>query len=180
MLFRSFAVQITLGVRKVAPMTNWLAPEIAARITAAADNYSPSNPQQLKQLHTALCRAEPREVYFGIMAVFLTPRFGPQEVAGRLLIGIKPRPREPLEEIIRDVLGTWDLSVEQLPWYLAEKFGGSEVLNTLAALEGEGTRTEQELVAIGTFRFWLPKFHPDAQPCGQPDLAHKAAQGRLP
>lgn len=161
-------------------MTSWLAPEITARITAVADDYSPSNPQQLKQLHTALCRAAPREVYFGIMGVFLTPRYGPQEVAGRLLIGIGSRPREPLETIIRNVLGTWDFSVEQLPWYLADKFGGSEVLSTLASLEGEGNRTEQELVAIGTFRFWLPKFGPDAQPGGQPDLVHKAAQGRLP
>ena len=159
-------------------MTSWSASEITNRIVDAADNYSPSNPQQLKQLHTALCHAAPKEVYFGIMAAFRVARFGPQEVAGRLLMGIKPRPRQSLEAIVRDLLPTWDLSVEELPWYLAEKFGASELRSTLDALEVEGTRTDQELVAIRAFRFWLPKSPAAAQPIIPPDLAHKAAQGR--
>lgn len=152
-------------------MTSWIAKDITDRIVDTADRYSPSNLQQLKQLHTALCHAVPHEVYFGLMGTFLIPRFGPQEVAGRLLIGIKPSPREPLETTIRNILGTWNLSVEQLPWYLADKFGVSEVLSSLAKLESEDKRTEQELVAIGTFRFWLPKFRVDSQLGNQKDNA---------
>jgi hypothetical protein len=159
-------------------MTSWSATEITTRIVDAADKYSPRNPQQLKQLHTALCHADPKEVYFGIMAVFRIPRFGPQEVAGRLLMGIKPRPREPLESIVRNSLATWDLSVEELPWYLAEKFGAKEILSTLDALETESTRSDQELVAIRSFRFWLPKCPTDAQPIIPPDLSRQAAPGR--
>lgn len=159
-------------------MTSWSTSEITNRIVDAADNYSPSNPQQLKLLHTALCHAVPKEVYFGIMATFRVPRFGPQEVAGRLLIGIKPRPRQSLETIVRDLLPTWDLSVEELPWYLAEKFGANELRATLDALEVEDSRTEQELVAIRTFRFWLPKSPAAAQPIIPPDLSRQAALGR--
>jgi hypothetical protein len=50
-----------------------------------------------------------------------------QQTAGTLLLSLVPEPHQSLEEILRSAAAYWNLSVEQLPFYLREVFGGAAV-----------------------------------------------------
>jgi hypothetical protein len=135
-------------------MVNLTADEITNRIKMVAAKYGSRNPQQLKQLHFALSHSDRRETYRGLINVFRENDFASQEIAGRLLMGLKPKCFDDLPQAVHSILGTWNASVEELPYYFATKFGKTELIRVLATLEKE-PHTERELQAIKTFRFWL-------------------------
>jgi hypothetical protein len=76
-----------------------------------------------------------------------------QEYAGRLLLRLKPPPPLEPQQTMRLLLSNWDVSVEQLPWYLEAVFGTGVPIAALVQLERDpnvevGRR-------IDTVRFWL-------------------------
>lgn len=135
-------------------MVNWKAEDITSYIKMVAAKYGARNPQQFSQLHSALSHSDRREAYRGLINVFRENDFASQEIAGRLLMGLKPKCFDDLRQVVQSILGTWNASVEELPYYFAAKFGKVELIRVLDALEGE-PHTERELQAISTFRFWL-------------------------
>ncbi|MCP4146133.1 MAG: hypothetical protein GY757_00145 [bacterium] len=79
--------------------------------------------------------------------------FAAQDLAGKLLFELKPDTSRSLDEIIRNTLPNWDKSVEELPWYLALKFGESEFRKTLANIRAGADEGIMDLAK--TFEWWL-------------------------
>jgi len=81
--------------------------------------------------------------------------FGDQEVAGRLLVAVRPECDRPLDDILRSTVSTWNVSVEQLPIYLRDRFGRDEVVEAATRLASEYSAESREARALGTVRWWI-------------------------
>jgi hypothetical protein len=75
-----------------------------------------------------------------------------QEYAGRLLLRLKPKPPYDAKQTTRLLLSHWDVSVEQVPWYLVAVFGEGTLKDCLAELEREAKISAR---VAETVRFWL-------------------------
>lgn len=97
------------------------------------------------------------EVLYGIFTdpARLDSRFRDQQIAGRHLRAMNPPCPIELDEAISGLLSTWDLSVEEVPWYFANTFSKDAVLQALERIESGSDRDDSELRAIKTWRFWL-------------------------
>jgi hypothetical protein len=78
-----------------------------------------------------------------------------QETAGKLLLSLVPEPRQSLEEILRSAAGNWNLSVEQLPFYLRDVFGRSAVAEAAQRLAQTYPPESREARALLTICWWL-------------------------
>ena len=101
---------------------------IIEKIKSSADRYGSSNKQQKKQLFSWLKNASERELFFGLFSFFCDPglqdnQYERQQLAGTILFSMKPDCPLKLDGAIYATPTHWDLSVEELPWYLCEKFG---------------------------------------------------------
>jgi hypothetical protein len=74
--------------------------------------------------------------------------------AALLLYQIKPISPLPCREAVRGLLGGWDISIEEVPWYLDEVYGRNRVLKAIAELMEESL-TESEKVNLRTIAYWL-------------------------
>lgn len=133
---------------------NWLAADITAEVRRTASVFGSRNRQEFRRLHDMVSRAAPQQVFFGLMNVFLEKEFEAQQLSGRLLMGLQPKLQQPLDQIIRPVLESWNVSVEELPFYLARKAGMTQLLATLSSLESEPL-SDSGTQAVKTFRYWL-------------------------
>ena len=68
---------------------------------------------------------------------------------------LRPSPHQPLDEIIRAVLPTWNVSVEQLPFFLADTFSADEVARATSRLKGDYPADSREQKALDTIRWWI-------------------------
>ena len=136
-------------------MLAWSTEEITHKVIESADRFGGANPQQLKQLAFVLAKYADAHVFEGLMAVFRNGEnvWCRHELAGRLLVLVNPVPPTTWPEALRECLGTYELSVEQLPWYLAGRVGRRVLTETLDTLACE-VKTEKELRAVDTMRFW--------------------------
>jgi hypothetical protein len=81
--------------------------------------------------------------------------FGDQEIAGQLLVAVRPECSRPLDDILRSTVSTWNVSVEQLPFYLRDTFGRDEVVEAAARLASEYQAESREARALSTVRWWV-------------------------
>jgi len=133
--------------------------EIATLVAESASRFGDQNPQQLDYLTSRLRAVNEATVAQGLLSVFTDGAAPPsgaaaQELAGRLLAALQPKAEINLRQILPVVLGRYELSVEQLPHYLASLFGSDLVLAELGHL-GEADLSQRELQALQTMRFWL-------------------------
>jgi hypothetical protein len=71
-----------------------------------------------------------------------------------LLFVLNPPTTLPLNYLVLG-LSKWNLSVEELPWYLAIQFGEERFLHELDIIEQESSNNEDLIRAIHTARRWL-------------------------
>lgn len=92
-----------------------------------------------------------------VIGVFGSPKTEllDQETAGKLLIETQPECFDSLEGILRSVISTWNVSVEQLPYYLEHVFGHDKVIEATAQLEPEYRENSTETNALRVLRWWL-------------------------
>ncbi len=114
----------------------------------------------LHQLRMRLQQLSPDQRAEALLGIFTTRRspdtaFGDQEIAGRLLIALRPECRRSLDDILRSIASTWNVSVEELPHYLCAVFGRGEVIAAAARLERDYPAESPEARALGTVRWWL-------------------------
>lgn len=92
-----------------------------------------------EQLCARLRRAEGREVYHALFSLACSrydPLHTPTALAGHLLLWLKPPCPVSCQEAIQAVsVSDWDLSEEEVIWYLAGHFGPGQVSEVLDALE---------------------------------------------
>ena len=115
--------------------------------------------QRIRQWIELLRHRPAGEVFDALVGVFCntdrpTRRFLDQEYAGRILLAVKPPCSQDIQSVIKRTLATWDISIEQLPFYFSDVFGTEAVLQALDALD-RIDNSQQEQKAIRTFRFWL-------------------------
>jgi hypothetical protein len=125
---------------------------LVQRVIVATERWQTINPQELAHL-VRLARGLPAEGQWAfLVALFLHRSLPVQEYAGLLLLQLEPPCNEPLPDLLRSVLPTWDRSVEQLPFYLAETFGRDAVLHAVAEPSVTAAIEQGQLEAV---RFWL-------------------------
>jgi hypothetical protein len=137
----------------------WTSGIVVSKIYDAADTTGRVDRQRLTQWIEILRQRPGDEVFEALIGVFCNVHredklFVAQEYAGRILLALKPPCSRDIQDVIKRTLATWDLSVEQLPWYFAEIVGLEAVLRVLDVLDTQ-VSSQQERDAIRTFRFWL-------------------------
>jgi hypothetical protein len=87
-----------------------------------------------------------------------------QELAGFLLRwSARPCPL-PIADVLLKLLKGWNLSVEEVPWYLVDQFGSQEVLERLQELIPSISSSEK-LRRLDTLAFWVRNYKgPQASP----------------
>ena len=140
---------------------DWNKDTIFEKVIEVADKYGPRNPQQIKQFNTILRKCDKTEVFEGLYRVFLfddsPKKFERQQLAGVLLFKTKPRVHVDLAERISLLLETWDVSVEEVPWYFAE-LCGVEKVNIAIGKVRNYTLSKNERTALDTIEWWLSKY----------------------
>jgi hypothetical protein len=132
---------------------------IASLVAGSAERYGGDSARELGDLAQVLGSAEPPELFWGLYQTFTAQplgsrRYQQQALAGSLLLRLRPPCPLPACEAIRNVLGAWEVSVEELPWYLALACGEDAVWLAMSELEAEPLDDGRRLV-LHTFRYWL-------------------------
>jgi len=132
---------------------------VVSKLYETVDSTGRLDAQRLEQWLGVLRRRPAVEAFEALVGVFCNAsrpdsRYLDQEYAGRLLLSLNPPSPPDVQAVIKRTLPTWDLSVEQLPMYFEAAIGREAVLQALDMLCSQGS-SEQEQMAIETFRFWL-------------------------
>ncbi|RYY86590.1 MAG: hypothetical protein EOO15_14095 [Chitinophagaceae bacterium] len=140
--------------------------DIAALVSDRANNFGADNWQQVQYCASRLKNLPSEDVLTGLMTVFTEGAPPPagsaaQELAGKLLIALAPSGDLNLESLLRKVLPRYELSVEQLPYHLANLIGKDKVYAATQTLEAERL-TSTEHRALKTLQFWLRNQPSDA------------------
>jgi len=96
-------------------------------------------------------------LFHGLYTVFLCnddDYFNRQQLTGRMLFKIRPGLRLDLVQIIKNCLFTYNLSIEEQPFYLRGMCGIERVKLAISEVE-EISLFEQEKIILNTFKFWL-------------------------
>lgn len=133
--------------------------EICELVVERATRFGDRNFQQFEQLASRLEQLEEGTVADGLLMVFTDTSPPPvgsraQELAGALLTKLTPKGSTELEPFLQAALPRYELSVEQLPHYLAQRFGPGELEAALDELDQDQFGVDHRR-AIKTFRFWL-------------------------
>ncbi|MBW8873617.1 MAG: hypothetical protein JF614_01520 [Acidobacteria bacterium] len=132
---------------------------IASLIASSAERYGGDSARELDDFVKVLETADRLELFWGLYGVFTKPRqelrrFPHQALAGSLLLCLRPPCPLPACEAIRGVLLSWEVSIEELPWYLALTCGEDTVWNAIAQLDAEPLSDRERLV-LHAFRYWV-------------------------
>ena len=127
--------------------------EIRTRLYKTVD--APNSQQSVLHLMWRLMKEDPETVLTALLGVYFEDSgYRVQENAGGLLWRLKPKYTRNLGDDVKRSLKYWNVSVEELPWYLAETVGIERVraeANAIlsAALDEISNR------AAETYLYWL-------------------------
>ena len=140
----------------------WHHEDIYAKVIISADRFGGNNFQQVKQLIFWLSKCKPQEVFEGLFKIFLLEDkyLQRQELAGNLLFQIKPKAKFNLLEKLFSCLETYNLSVEELPWYFVDIFGKEYVLNTLNIINNKNFLSNKAKRSLETIKWWVNNYNP--------------------
>jgi hypothetical protein len=110
--------------------------------------------QMLQHLLAKLRKVDEKTITDALIPVFLTAESSYQAAAGGLLWKLKPAYQRNLYDDIKASLTSWDVSVEELPWYLAESVGIEMVKETIELLKLEPL-SEEKKTRLETYEYWL-------------------------
>ena len=79
---------------------------------------------------------------------------GPAAGAAWLLLRVNPRCPISCLEATRELLTDWDVSIEEVPFYLAEQFGSALVREAVVVLR-RTISAEKQLQTLSTIEYWL-------------------------
>jgi hypothetical protein len=136
----------------------WNRQAIIEKIADAADRFGANNPQQLKQLSFACEKSQDRELFFGLFSFFYDPSLqdnsiARQQLAGAILFSLSPSCPLELDGFIYALPKYWDLSIEEIPWYLCKVFGKQKVTAFLEDLIPD-VEDEKLIQSFKTLLYW--------------------------
>lgn len=79
---------------------------------------------------------------------------GPVAMSAYVLHALNPPCRLSLDDGVASLLPSWDISIEEVPWYLAKQFGCDAVLESVARLRAR-QRNETALARLQTIEYWI-------------------------
>ena len=134
----------------------------SAEITEATIEFAVKNglgkSPELKHLYNAITSSPKQERYKGLMGVFAVQmredRLKVQTFTGRLLLKINPKATEHCEEAIFRLLPHWDVSAEEVVFYLRQQFGKENMLNAINNLRA-GQLSDLDVAQLETVVHWL-------------------------
>ncbi len=143
--------------------------DIVREVSARARKYGGLNPQQQKYLLICLDKIHSNEVVPALFSIFARTTdpesehsFQEQQLAGYLLLFGRHSCPVPLKDALIMLLDGWNVSIEEVPWYLAREFGQAAVLNCIAGLL-ESQISEQRQRILQTLDFWVRSYKPKLQ-----------------
>lgn len=119
--------------------------------------------QSLQHLMLKLKKEDSEKVLDALLGVFFSSShdyFRLQAAAGGLLWKLKPKYQRNLREDVKRFLPSWDVSVEELPWYFAEVMGIETVREEVKLLLTE-TLDETSRKKAKTYLYWLSVGNPE-------------------
>ncbi len=133
--------------------------DICRRVTEIAEQFGCGNPQENKKLSKQLAKNQSAEVLAGLLLVFsrsipTASNYQKQELAGRMLGKVKPKPTVDLAGALRAVLPAYDPSIEQVPQYFSTCYGKEAVIQELVRFETE-EHDPRSKAGAKTMRWWL-------------------------
>ena len=141
-------------------MTQIADQKITDAIIEYASEHGLGQTKEYKKLHALVCSASKRDRYFGLMGVFLrdlrADRLRAQTLAGRMLLKITPKVMERCEEAVFRLLANWDVSAEEVIFYLQSQFGSEKLLKVIIDMESS-TRDENDAARLKAMKYWMSK-----------------------
>lgn len=122
------------------------------RLDRACQTWGEVNPQEFAQLVRDLERVASPLQFEVLAQAFADDHYLKQEYVGRLLARLNPPCSRPLNELLPQLLPGWNLSIEQLPRYLAGVFGRAALLDALDTVDRTGAQGHTK---TKTVRYWL-------------------------
>jgi hypothetical protein len=105
-------------------------------------------------LEAAAREMDPAELVAALLPVAVKSQVdGPAYFAARLLYELNPPCRISPDEAVRALVPGWDVSIEEVPWYLARQFGKPALEAAVRRLEAEAT-DHDTLLLMGAVRYW--------------------------
>lgn len=119
--------------------------------------------QRLQKLMLKLREEDSSTVLDGLLGIFFENsdnHFRSQAAAGGLLWTLKLKYQRTLREDLRKSLQSWDVSIEELPWYFAEAVGIEKVREEVKSLLAE-TLEEPAKGRAKAYLYWLSASNPE-------------------
>src|SRR5262245_21884766 len=114
--------------------------------------------RQREQLYERLRAMDDTEVFHALFPIPADAQWhGPAFDAACLLFVVKPACPVPCKDAIRVMLPNWDISIEEVPWYLAGRFGKHDILRAIEEL-GEEPLSYEQRVRLSTVLYWANIF----------------------
>ena len=141
----------------------WDIDSVIKRIYWAAEHHEGVDWQQVHFLGKILARYDGDQVIPRLLALCGEECRGEryiyivQEYVGQLLWRLKLKCSLPPTDLLRPILKTYELSVEQIPWALAHAFGKESFIASLKELQDQ-TSDPVERRSIKTLEWWLQAF----------------------
>jgi hypothetical protein len=79
---------------------------------------------------------------------------GPVAMSAYALHALNPPCPLPIDDAISSLLPSWDVSIEEVPWYLARQFGRDAVLASVERLRADH-RDQTALTRLRTIAYWV-------------------------
>ena len=132
--------------------------ELTKTIADFALKHGLGKNREFKYLYNLITSSSRRDRYFGLMGVFELDihrnNLLVQTFAGRLLLKIKPKPFESCEEALFRLLPNWNVSAEEVIFYLSEQFSKDVVILAVNSLK-KGHLSESDTASLKSILFWL-------------------------
>jgi isocitrate dehydrogenase kinase/phosphatase len=132
--------------------------DIKQEIYLSIDKYDNALNQRYRQFKKILQQVDDKLVTEGLIRVFADKTRGErtyqeQTFAGKLLYELKPDTDLSLTDILERVLDNYNLSIEELPFYLADKFGLTYVNDKLEQIDGKSSNPQiRESIRVFKYR----------------------------
>ena len=114
---------------------------------------------RIRQLTEKLPKVADEIIIAGIIKIFENPdrpetQYIDQKYAGKILTELNPKTDIELNQVLNSVIGNWNKSVGEFPFWLKENYGIDFLISGLTEFETQHL-TELELDKIETMKWWL-------------------------
>ncbi|WP_171186759.1 hypothetical protein [Alienimonas chondri] len=130
-------------------------------LTDEQQQFVDSLRSQKYTLHQLRMQAQglPRSKRVGALLHIFTDsnNYNDQQTAGRLLLDLKPTCPHPLPDVLDAIAPNWNVSVEELVYYLSDVFGPVMVVDTALELASKYDDDDRRNRALSTVAWWLKR-----------------------